>query len=76
MWNLVYVVPPDFLIVEQGTRYMSHEMREKLSGDGVNLLEAPIETPGSIGVVDHYHAPLHSAFVKMRTALDCSTSVD
>lgn len=33
----------------------------------LQLKEAPIETPGAIGVVERYHAPLRVAYEKIRT---------
>lgn len=33
----------------------------------------PIETPGCIGTVERYHAPLRAAFVKIRAEVDGST---
>lgn len=61
MWSLVYLSPPDFLVVDQGTVYNQEEMQDALEAHGVQLDEAPIETPGPIGTVERYHAPLRLA---------------
>lgn len=74
LWILSYMGPPDHLMVDQGTAYTSKEMRENLESFGVALVEAPIENPGSIGIVERYHAPLRAAHKKIRASLDRSTS--
>lgn len=74
LWNLVYVGPPDHLSVDQGTKYVSKEMRENLAAEGVTLHEAPVENPGTIGTVERYHAPLRSAYNKIRMELSKETS--
>lgn len=64
-WTLVYLGPPDFLAIDQGSSYMSYisrEMRENLAASGLVLEEAPVETLGAIGVVERYHAPLRAAY--------------
>ena len=69
LWLLTYMGPPDFLAVDQGSGYVSKEMKENVSAQGITLEEAPIETPGAIGVVERYHAPLRSAYTKIRQTL-------
>lgn len=66
MWTYVYLGPPDFLSVDQGTAYVSQEMKGYLDAEGITMKEAPIETPGAIGIVERYHAPLRAAFDKIR----------
>lgn len=46
LWIFVYMGPPYFLAVDQGSAYVSKEMKEALGDSGVTLDEAPIETPG------------------------------
>lgn len=43
-----------------------------MESDGVRLLEAPIENPGSIVVVEHYHPPLLRALNLIRGDMDYS----
>ena len=38
--------------------------------------EAPIENPGSIGLVERYHAPLRKAYVKLRETLSRTNATD
>ena len=40
-----------------------------MTAAGISLEEAPIENPGSIGIVERYHAPLRAAFQKIRQTL-------
>lgn len=57
MWSHVFRRPPDSLSVDQGTSYNSTEMRQNFNADGIELIEAPIEHPGSIGTVERYQNP-------------------
>lgn len=67
MWTHVYVRPADFLSLEQGSPYVSRQMREKLDDEGVQHMEAPVENPGNISIAEIYHAPLRTAFNRMCT---------
>lgn len=69
MWMRVYLGPPDFLSVDQGSSYVSKQMKSNCQAEGITLREAPIENPGSIGVVERYHAPLRAAYEKLRSDL-------
>ena len=69
LWILTYMGPPDFLTVDQGTAYVSKEMKNNIAAAGIVLEEAPIENPGTIGVVERYHAPLKRAYLKIRATL-------
>lgn len=51
-WVYVYAGPLDVMHVDQGSSYISNEMRGNLGGSGVKIIEAPIETPGAIGTVE------------------------
>lgn len=68
--------PPDFLIVDQGTAYISKETKDFMEEAGIILEEALIENPGSIGIVERYHAPLRSYFTKLIQSLPKSTAID
>lgn len=72
-WTLVYIGPPDHLTVDQGSSYVSREIRAILEADGVTLQEAAIENLGAIGTVERYHAPLRAAFMKIRDELGLET---
>lgn len=47
-------------------------MRSNKEEAGITLDEAPIKNPGSIGVVELYHAPLRCADEHLRKSLDKS----
>lgn len=49
-------------------------MMENCETAVIRLRKAPIETPGTIGQVEGYNAPLLAAFKKVRTHLDRETS--
>lgn len=64
----------NFLIVDQSTAYTSRDMKEKLEVEGIKLMEVQIETPGKIGGVERYHAPLRAPYTRLRADLDTATS--
>lgn len=66
MWSLVHLGPPNYLVVDQRSAYTSKEMRPCTEEMGVRLHEAPIEPPGSIGMLTQYHAPLRLAYERVR----------
>lgn len=74
IWSLTYLGPPDFLWVDQGSSYVSTEMMGNLEAAVVTLREAPIESPGTIGVVERYHAPLKAAYRKIRSEMEGDVS--
>lgn len=60
-----YAGPPDYLVVDQGSAYVSCEMKRNAEASGLTLKEAPVDYPGTIVVVERYHAPLHAAFERI-----------
>lgn len=76
IWSLVYLIPPDWLTVDQGTYYLSWEMRQEFHATDVRLKEAPIESHVTIGTVERYYAPLRSCYenLRMEAGLDATTS--
>lgn len=74
MWFLVYLGPPRYLIVDQGTAYTSKEMREALEVHGIQLNEAPIETQESIGTIERNHALLSLAYEPKQTEAGARTT--
>lgn len=70
MWNLVYVVPPYVLQDDEGTSYISKEMRSILPASGVTLKEAPVESPSTTGHVERCHGPFRAAYNGIRRDLD------
>lgn len=76
LWSMTYMGPPDFLAVDQGSAYISDEMKRNLEATGIQLEEAPIESPGSIGIVERYHAPLRRAYKTLRESLNKEDTSD
>lgn len=76
LWTLTYLGPPDFLSVYQGSNYISKEFRSKAEAQGISIDEAPIETPGAIGLVERYHAPLRSSYRKIRSSMSNQEASD
>ena len=76
LWIMTYMGPPDFLAVDQGSAYISKETKSNMEAAGIILEEAPIENPGSIGVVERYHAPLKKAYLKLRQTLQKGDTSD
>lgn len=54
-----YMRPPD-LFVDQGSAYTLKDLEWNLTAPGFSLKEASIDTLGSIGMVERYHAPQRS----------------
>lgn len=74
MWTLLYIFPAYLLSVDQGSTYLRYDMRQNLEADGMNIIQAAIENPGKIGVVEGFHAPLRVAFMKIQADFDRTTS--
>lgn len=75
LWTHVYL-GPGYLTVDQGSAYVSTEMRETLEAADIVFREEPIENPGSIGTVERYHAPLRAAFEQIKTDLENNVTDD
>lgn len=73
-WSLVYMVPPDIIYVDQSTNFVSAETTSHCRSAEDILIEAPIETPGSIGTVELYQAPLRLSFERIGMYLGTETS--
>lgn len=73
-WSRVYLGPPDFLRMDQGTNFIAKEFVESATAEGITVLPAPIESPSTMSHVERYHAPLRAAFKKIRDSLPTSES--
>lgn len=74
MWSPVYLGPPDHITDDQGTGYISKEMKQNMSASVVTLRESQIENAGTIGTVLKYNSPLRAAYDKIRMEMDRDTS--
>lgn len=70
LWILAYMGPPGHLAIDQGSNYISKEFRDNATAAGISIMEAPIENPGTIGVVERYHAPLRRAYNTIRQTFE------
>lgn len=70
----IYLGLPDVISVGQGKNIFSAEVRSNFQAAGILLNEAPIDTPGSIGTVKRYHAPLRLAFEIIRIEMGTEAS--
>jgi hypothetical protein len=68
-WSNVYMGPPDYLRVDQGTNFVSNEFMSLAETAGVEVLKAPIECPSAMSHVERYHGPLRAAYEKLAISL-------
>lgn len=73
MCNLLYI-GPDYISVDHGSASMSSKMKANMETEVVRMIVAPIDMPRKIYGVERYHAPLRTAYTKLRAHLDCSSS--
>lgn len=66
-WSHVYVGPPEFLHIDQGSSFISQQFRASAEVEGIQIHEAPIENPASMSHTERYHGPLHNAFIKLKS---------
>lgn len=76
LWMHTYMGPPDFLAVDQGSAYVSAEFKSKAVAYGITMEEAPIESPGTIGIVERYHAPLRASYMTVRQSMPRAKASD
>jgi hypothetical protein len=65
-WSRMYLGPPDFLRIDQGTNFTAREFVDSAAGEGISVLEAPIECPTTMSHVERYHGPLRLAYTRIR----------
>lgn len=65
-WFFAYNGPHDFLTVDQGSDYVSKDMRSNLSTSKAQLREGPVDNYGSIGTFECYKDPLRAVLEKGR----------
>ena len=65
-WSRVYVGPPDHIRVDQGSQFVSKHFLDSAEGQGIEVVQAGIESPSTMTHVERYHGPLRSAYEKIR----------
>ncbi len=73
-WSLVYLGPPDFLRIDQGSNFVSAEFKASAHAEGITVLEAPVESPETMSRARTL--PLPSAFRLPERSKNRSTSHD
>lgn len=68
-WSNTYLGPPDFLRIDQGSQFVSSEFKSTADTARIQILETPIECPGSMSHIERYHGPLRVAYEKLATEL-------
>lgn len=68
-WSNVYLGPPDYLRIDQGSNFVAKEFRGLVAAEVIELMEAPIESPSTMSHVERYHGPLRAAFTKLESEL-------
>lgn len=67
IWTLICTGPPDYLLVDQGSAYISEQMKQNLEASCIIPLQAPVESSAKIGSEERYHDPLRSAYMEIRS---------
>jgi hypothetical protein len=75
-WSHVYMGPPDYLRVDQGTNFVSNEFRSLAETSSIRILEAPVECPSTMSHVERYHGPLRITFEKLSQSLPTESKED
>jgi len=65
-WVHVYLGPPDYLKLDQGSNFTSKEFKGLATAAGVQIIECPIESPATMSHVERYHGPLRAAYEKLK----------
>lgn len=73
-WIDVYTGPPDHVIHDAGTNFVSKEFRQYAATMGIITKAVPVEAHWSIGMVERYHAVLRRAYKIMMQELGTDTS--
>jgi len=72
-WTHVYLGPPDYLKLDQGSSFTSKEFRGLAEAEGIKIIDCPIESPASMSHVERYHGPLRTAYEKLAHDLQGET---
>lgn len=67
---------PYHLDVDQGSAYISDEMQQNVAASTIQLTAAPVENPGTIGIVERTHAPLRATYDHIQMDVGYETNAD
>lgn len=68
-WSRVYLGPPDYLRIDQGSNFVSKEFLDNAESDGITILEARIESLSTMSHSERYHGPLRVTYTKIRDSM-------
>lgn len=66
IWVSVYVGYPDYVAIDQGPQFQSHEFKSFLNSAGIQLRPSGIESHNALGNGERYHSYLRSVYHKVR----------
>lgn len=66
-WSLIYLCPPDFLRVDQGSNLVSEEFKYSAHSQRIEVLEALTESSQTLSYVERYRSQPQSAFMKIKS---------
>jgi len=69
IWIDVYTGPPDFIVHDAGTQFVSREFTQSASTMTIQTRCVPVEAHNAIGMVERYHKPLRRAYNIIATEL-------
>ena len=61
-WIDTYLGPPDFIMHDSGISFIAEEFQQYANSLIIITKEVPVEAINIIGLVKHYHKPLHQAY--------------
>lgn len=68
-WSNVYAGPLDILRVDQGSNLVSEEFRGATTSSGIDIDNAPFESPSPMSHVERYHGHLRTVLEKLKAEL-------
>lgn len=76
MWCLTCIAPPEHLALDQGTDYISDDMKHNVAGSNIQLTAALLHDPSTICIVERYDAPLRAAYYLIQMYVGHATCAD
>jgi hypothetical protein len=75
-WRHTYLGPPDFIRVDQGTNFVAEKFASSAMADGIQICEAPVESPETMSHCERYHGPLRVSFNRIKLELKDASDED
>lgn len=71
-WSRAHLGPPEYLGIDQGSQFISTEFLSDAESEGIQVLQAPIESLITMSHVERCHGPVRAAYNKIRDSLSRS----